>query len=110
MLRSLVRYRFPGRRTTIPAMFYVIAEPCIGVKDGACADVCPTQCIQTTDESSQYYIDADLCIDCRACELVCPVNAIFSLYDLPEQWAGYTWINAHFYGKTKGTPPAGAKL
>lgn len=92
----------------MPAMFYVIAEPCIGVKDGACADVCPTQCIQTTDESSQYYIDADLCIDCRACELVCPVSAIFSYYDLPDQWARYTEINARFFGKTKGGAGAAA--
>ena len=26
-------------------MTYVIAEPCIGVKDTACVDACPVDCI-----------------------------------------------------------------
>ncbi|MEE8225078.1 MAG: ferredoxin, partial [candidate division NC10 bacterium] len=26
-------------------MTYTIAEPCIGVKDRACVDVCPVECI-----------------------------------------------------------------
>ena len=26
-------------------MTYVIAEPCIGVKDRSCVDVCPVDCI-----------------------------------------------------------------
>ncbi|MBI5947504.1 MAG: 4Fe-4S binding protein [Chloroflexi bacterium] len=78
-------------------MFYVIAEPCIDVKDGVCMDVCPTQCIHTSDEARQYYIDASGCIDCRACELVCPVGAIFSYYDLPEKWKDYVKVNADFF-------------
>ncbi|MEP7041053.1 MAG: ferredoxin, partial [Chloroflexota bacterium] len=28
-------------------MTYVIAEPCIGVKDASCVDVCPVDCIHT---------------------------------------------------------------
>lgn len=78
-------------------MSYVIAEPCIDVKDGTCADVCPTQCIHTSESAPMFYIDASNCIDWRACELVCPVNAIFSEYDLPEQWAGYRKVNAEFF-------------
>jgi NAD-dependent dihydropyrimidine dehydrogenase PreA subunit len=27
------------------SMTYVITEPCIGVKDRACVDVCPVDCI-----------------------------------------------------------------
>ena len=80
-------------------MFYVVAEPCIGVKDGRCADVCPTDAIHTSDDAPMYYIDADNCIDCRACELVCPVEAIFSAWDLPDKWDEYKKINAAFFGR-----------
>ena len=55
-------------------MTYVIAEPCIDVKD-ACVDVCPVDCIYEGDD--QFYINPDECIDCGACEPECPVEAIF---------------------------------
>ena len=51
-------------------MTYIITEPCIGVKDASCVDVCPVDCIHTTDEDPMYYIDPDECIDCGACEPV----------------------------------------
>jgi NAD-dependent dihydropyrimidine dehydrogenase PreA subunit len=74
-------------------MAYVIAEPCIGVKDASCVDACPVDCIHpkknTTyddgrpgfDDVPQLYIDPVECIDCGACVPVCPVSAIFSLDD-----------------------------
>ena len=67
-------------------MAYVITEPCIDVKDATCVDVCPVDCIHTTDDDRQYYINPDLCIDCAACEPVCPVNAIFFEDDVPPEW------------------------
>jgi NAD-dependent dihydropyrimidine dehydrogenase PreA subunit len=67
-------------------MAYVITEPCIDVKDATCVDVCPVDCIHTTDDDNQYYINPDLCIDCAACEPVCPVNAIFFEDDVPPEW------------------------
>ncbi|MBA4181163.1 MAG: 4Fe-4S ferredoxin [Anaerolinea sp.] len=78
-------------------MAYVIAEPCIDVKDGACTHVCPVDCIQTSDESRQYFIDPSRCIACRACELYCPVNAIFSTWDLPAKWRASEAVNASFF-------------
>ena len=66
-------------------MTYVICEPCIGTKDASCVDVCPVDCIHTTDEAEVYYIDPDECIDCGACEPVCPVTAIFPDFDVPEE-------------------------
>ncbi|MBI2847089.1 MAG: ferredoxin family protein [Chloroflexi bacterium] len=78
-------------------MAYVIAEPCIGVKDKACVDVCPVDCIHGTDEDQMLYIDPDECIDCAACEPVCPVTAIFELSALPEKWKHYTQINADYF-------------
>jgi ferredoxin len=80
-------------------MTYVIAEPCIGVKDGACVDVCPVDCIHTTDEAPLFYIDPEECIDCGACEPECPVTAIFAEDALPAQWTNFIQINADFFKK-----------
>ena len=78
-------------------MTYVICEPCIGTKDASCVDVCPVDCIHTTDEAEVYYIDPDECIDCGAGEPVCPVTAIFPDFDVPEEWANWTKVNADFF-------------
>jgi NAD-dependent dihydropyrimidine dehydrogenase PreA subunit len=80
-------------------MTYTICEPCIGTKDASCVDVCPVDCIHTTDEAEIYYIDPDECIDCGACEPVCPVTAIFPDFDVPEEWAHWTKVNADFFTK-----------
>jgi ferredoxin len=78
-------------------MPYVITEPCIGVKDASCVDVCPVDCIHSTDDAPQFYINPDQCIDCAACESVCPVSAIFHEFDVPDEWKGYLKINAEFF-------------
>jgi NAD-dependent dihydropyrimidine dehydrogenase PreA subunit len=78
-------------------MPYVIAQPCIGVKDASCVDVCPVDCIHTTDEAEQYYINPDQCIDCAACETACPVTAIFHEDSLPPEWKEYVTINSGFF-------------
>jgi ferredoxin len=50
-------------------MAYVIAEPCVGIKDTACVDVCPCDCIHPLKDeaefstSPQLYINPDDCID-----------------------------------------------
>ena len=67
-------------------MPFVIAQPCIDVKDGVCLDVCPVDCIESDD--TQF---------CNACALYCPVGAIFSTYDLPDEWASYKKLNADFF-------------
>src|SRR4026207_2542300 len=78
-------------------MTYVIAEPCIGVKDASCVDVCPVDCIHTSDEAPLYYIDPDECIDCGACEPECPVTAIFAEDAVPEQWTNFIQLDADFF-------------
>lgn len=82
-------------------MTYTIAEPCIGVKDLACVDVCPVDCIKESPDksSTQLYIDPDVCIDCGACVPACPVEAIFPEDEVPEKWKAYTKINADFFKK-----------
>lgn len=81
-------------------MTYIIAAPCIDVKDKACVEVCPVDCIHPTDGEGEpiLYIDPDECIDCGACEPECPVEAIFAEEDLPEEWNHYTEINAKYFG------------
>ncbi|MCA9844901.1 MAG: 4Fe-4S binding protein [Dehalococcoidia bacterium] len=78
-------------------MPYVITEPCIGVKDASCVDVCPVDCIHTADEAEMYYIDPDSCIDCSACVNVCPVDAIYSTYDMPAGQERFEEVNAAFF-------------
>jgi ferredoxin len=71
-------------------MTYVITEPCKGVKDAACVEVCPVD---------MYYIDPEECIDCGACLPVCPVEAIYPDDDIPEGQEQYLEVNAAFYQK-----------
>ena len=78
-------------------MTYIITEPCVAVKDAACIDVCPVDCIYTTDTDDMYYIYPDECIDCAACEPVCPVTAIFDEDSVPEQWTKYTAMNYDYF-------------
>ncbi len=78
-------------------MPYVITEPCIGVKDASCVDVCPVDCIHSTDDDPQYYINPDQCIDCAACELACPVTAIYHEDALQGDARKYIEINANYY-------------
>ena len=78
-------------------MTYIIVSPCVDLKDASCVDVCPVDCIHTTDEAEVYYIDPDECIDCGACEPVCPVTAIFPDFDVPEEWNNWTKVNADFF-------------
>ncbi len=72
-------------------MSYVVSEPCIGVKDKACVDVCPADCFY--EDESQLYIHPDECVDCGACEPECPVEAIFADSAVPEQYEHWTQIN-----------------
>jgi ferredoxin len=82
-------------------MTYVIAQPCIGVSDAGCIDVCPMDCIHGTAEDEMLYIDPEGCIDCDACVPECPVDAIYPEDKLPEKWRDFTWINANYFEKKR---------
>ncbi len=75
-------------------MTYIIAEPCIDIKDRSCVDVCPVDCIHEGDR--MLVIDPEECIDCGACEPECPVEAIFPEDALPEKWSAFVEINYAF--------------
>ncbi len=84
-------------------MAYVITEPCINVKDTACVNVCPVDCIHPAKAESdfekvvQLYIDPDTCIDCGACVPECPVSAIFPEPDVKEESKSFVAKNRDFY-------------
>ena len=84
-------------------MAYVIAEPCITVKDAACVNVCPGDCIHPKKDEGdfaavqQLYIDPDTCIDCGACVPECPVSAIYPEPDVKDEWKSFTQKNADYF-------------
>ena len=80
-------------------MAYIITETCIDVKDKACAEVCPVDCIHPIDGEGEpmLYIDPDECIDCGACEPECPVEAIFAEEDMPEDQDRFVEINTKYF-------------
>ena len=84
-------------------MTYIIAEPCVDVKDAACVDVCPVDCIHPRKDEDEFeaaeklYIHPDECIDCGACVPACPVEAIFANDEVPEQWQNYCEIDAQYF-------------
>src|SRR5260370_24934063 len=56
------------------------------------------------------YIHPDECVDCGACEPVCPVDAIYYEEDLPAQWKDYYGGNVDFFtniGSPGGASPIG---
>ena len=87
-------------------MTYVIGPACIDVKDAACVAECPVDCIYTGGR--MLYIHPDECIDCGACEPVCPVEAIYPEEFLPADQRAFTAVNAGFFGVTGLQSPGGA--
>jgi ferredoxin len=79
-------------------MAYVIAEPCVDLKDQSCVNVCPVDCIyQDGDDDRMLYIHPDECIDCGACEPECPVAAIFAEEEVPAKWDAFTKVNKVYF-------------
>lgn len=76
---------------------YVIAEPCVDVKDQSCVEVCPVDCIHADAEDRISYIDPGACIGCHACLSACPVGAIYTEDDIPAASAQFVEINAVWY-------------
>ena len=73
-------------------MTYVVVENCIKCKYMDCVEVCPVDCFYEGD--NMLVIHPDECIDCGACEPVCPVKAIFAEDETPDQWKNFIELNA----------------
>ncbi len=97
------------------AVTYVIGKPCVDVLDRACVEECPVDCIYEGGRS--LYIHPDECVDCGACEPVCPVEAIYYEDDLPEDLQPYLADNEAFFAQRLpgrdeplGSPGGAAKI
>ena len=87
-------------------MTYVITLPCVDVKDKACMEECPVDCIYEGDR--MMYIHPDECVDCGACEPVCPTEAIYYEDDVPADMQQFKQINADFF-TVLGSPGGATK-
>jgi NAD-dependent dihydropyrimidine dehydrogenase PreA subunit len=86
-------------------MTYVIALPCVDLKDKACIEECPVDCIYEGDR--MLYIHPDECVDCGACEPVCPVEAIYYEDDVPGGVEGLLpQANVEFFDDLGSAPAA----
>src|SRR5436853_4817139 len=82
-------------------MTYVITSSCVDIKDMSCIEECPVDCIYEGDR--KLYIQPRECIDCGACEPVCPVDAIYPDRSLPPAEAAHLDDgNSFFYEALPG--------
>ncbi|MEE9963911.1 MAG: ferredoxin family protein [Propionicimonas sp.] len=86
-------------------MAYVITDPCVDVKDKACVEECPVDCIY--EGTRTLYIHPDECVDCTSCEPACPTEAIFFEDDVPADQAQFVAINKEFFDEI-GSPGGAA--
>ncbi len=96
-------------------MTFVIGAACIDVMDRACVEECPVDCIYTGGRMA--YINPTECVDCGACEPVCPVEAIYLEADIPSDQTEFVETNAAFFadplpGRTQplGSPGGAAHV
>jgi len=73
-------------------MAYVVTEDCILCKYTDCVEVCPVDCFH--EGPNFLVIDPEECIDCDLCVPECPINAIFSEEDLPDDMQQFLALNA----------------
>lgn len=73
-------------------MTHVVTEACIRCKYTDCVDVCPVDCFHAGPNF--LVINPDECIDCAVCIPECPVNAIYSEEDVPDDQRAFTALNA----------------
>jgi NAD-dependent dihydropyrimidine dehydrogenase PreA subunit len=83
---------------------YIIAQPCVDVLDKSCIEECPVDCIYEGER--MLYIHPDECVDCGACEPVCPVDAITYEADVAAPYKDFYAINVEFF--TNLGSPGGA--
>ena len=76
-------------------MPYVIASPCIDTMDRSCVEECPVDCIYEGER--KLYVNPMECIDCGACEPVCPVEAISQDRRVPDEDEAHIEDNKAFF-------------
>ena len=72
-------------------MTFVVGEACIKCKLTDCVEVCPVDCFY--EGPNMLVIHPDECIDCALCVPECPVEAIYSEDELPENQQDFLELN-----------------
>ena len=72
-------------------MTHVVTQPCVKCKYTDCVTVCPVDCFH--EDAEMLVIDPEVCIDCGACIPECPIQAIFTEDDVPENMKSYIQLN-----------------
>ncbi|TAJ95211.1 MAG: ferredoxin family protein [Gammaproteobacteria bacterium] len=78
-------------------MPFIVTEACIKCKYTDCVEVCPVDCFH--EGPNMLVIDPDECIDCTLCEPECPVEAIMSEDDVPDNFKDFIKLNAELSKK-----------
>ena len=73
-------------------MAFIVTEACIKCKHTDCVEVCPVDCFY--EGPNFLVIHPEECIDCALCEPECPVEAIFSEDELPDDQIEFLEIYA----------------
>lgn len=79
-------------------MAFFIAGDCLDILDKSCTEECPVDCIY--EGKRKLYINPNECIDCGACEPVCPVTAIHSDLHTTDDTRIWQDDNATFFDTT----------
>ena len=74
----------PGERS--------ISVACMHCSDAPCMAVCPVDCFY--EGPNMLVINPDECIDCALCEPECPIDAIYSEDEVPDDQIKYIELNA----------------
>lgn len=77
------------KETRLP---HIVTDNCQRCRFTDCVGHCPVECFHSDDE--RLYIDPDVCIDCGACIPACPVQAIYEVIDMPDDYVPWIEINA----------------
>jgi ferredoxin len=76
-------------------MAYLITLRCVDVMDRSCIEECPVDCIY--EGQRMLYIHPEECVDCGACEPVCPAEAIYYEDALPPEMNQFRDFTAEFF-------------
>jgi NAD-dependent dihydropyrimidine dehydrogenase PreA subunit len=88
-------------------MTYVITAGCVDVLDRSCIEECPVDCIY--EGARMLYINPDECVDCGACEPVCPQEAIYHEEDVPDHLSVFIAGNRDFFAEL-GNPGGASRV
>ncbi len=88
-------------------MTYVVTDACIRCKYTDCVEVCPVDAFR--EGPNFLAIHPDDCIDCTLCVPECPVEAIYSDRDVPQDMQEFIDLNAQLAERwpviTRRKPP-----